>query len=391
MASAELYCDASATTPPLKEVLEAMEETYAHAWANPSSLHGHGLEAAEALERARQRMGQLLGVPSQDLLITSGATESVHLALLGAAAAQQPAQIVISAVEHPAVMAAAESLQRDGWQLTIWPVGPDGGLRMDLLEAMLAPPTRLVSLNWGQSEIGTLQPIVRIGEACRQRGIVLHTDATQLLSQGRPDWSRLPVDLLSGSAHKFRGPRGVGLLLHRPGVLQRPLLGGGGQQGGWRSGTESIALAAGMAEALAALPVYCPEDGREPPPGAAPQLRRWRDRLLDQLLQRDGVHAVGADPDHRLPHHLSLVVEAIGGGPASGRELVRQLSRQGIAASSGSACSSGRSQDSPVLAAIGVRPDLRRSGLRLSLGSWLTDSDLESIPERFDAARSACS
>ena len=146
-----------------------------------------------------------------------------------------------------------------------------------------------------------------------------------------------------------------------------------------------------MAEALAALPVYCPEDGREPPPGATPQLRGWRDRLLDQLLQRDGVHAVGADPDHRLPHHLSLVVEAIGGGPASGRELVRQLSRQGIAASSGSACSSGRSQDSPVLTAIGVRPDLRRSGLRLSLGGWLTDSDLDSIPERFDAARSACS
>ena len=109
MASAELYCDASATTPPLKKVLEAMQETYAHAWANPGSLHGHGLEAAEALERARQRMGQLLGVPSQELLITSGATESVHLALLGAAAAQQPAQIVISAVEHPAVVAAAES------------------------------------------------------------------------------------------------------------------------------------------------------------------------------------------------------------------------------------------------------------------------------------------
>ena len=146
-----------------------MQEVYAHAWANPSSLHGHGLAAAEALERARQRMVHLLGVPSQELLITSGATESVHLALLGAAAAQQPAQIVISAVEHPAVVAAAESLQSDGWQLKIWPVGPDGGLRMDLLDAMLAPPTRLVSLNWGQSEIGTLQPIIRIGEACRQR------------------------------------------------------------------------------------------------------------------------------------------------------------------------------------------------------------------------------
>ena len=390
MASAELYCDASATTPPLPGVLEAMQAVHRHAWANPSSLHGHGIAAAEALERSRQRIGAALGAASDELVITSGATESVHLALLGSAAISPPGRVVISAVEHPAVVAAAEALQSRGWDLQVWPVGPDGRLRMDLLDTMLDPPTQLVSLNWGQSEVGTLQPMLAIGAACRRRGILCHTDATQLLSQGRLDWSALPLDLLSASAHKFQGPRGVGVLLVRRDVLKQPLFGGGGQQQGWRSGTEATALTAGMAAALEVLPLHRPVNGSEAPAGVTPELRDCRDRLLHQLLERDGVQLTGAALDQRLPHHISLVVQDASGGAISGRELVRQLARHGLAASSGSACSSGRSQDSPVLTALGVPVPLRRSGLRLSLGPWLTADDLESIPARFDAARAAC-
>ena len=390
MALAELYCDASATTPPLPAVLEAMQAVYREAWANPSSLHGHGLAAAEMLERSRQRIGNALGAAADQLIVTSGATESVHLALLGTAARTSPARLVIGALEHPAVFAAADALRSQGWDVQIWPVGPDGHLRMDLLDAILEPPTRLVSLNWGQSEVGTLQPMLEIGDACRRRGIVCHTDATQLLSQARLDWNALPLDLLSGSAHKFQGPRGVGLLLFRHGVLQHPLFGGGGQQQGWRSGTEATALTAGMAEALDALPLHRPITGREAPAGVTPDLRPSRDRLLEQLLDREGVQLTGAGVDHRLPHHISLVVKDVSGGPISGRELVRQLARHGVAASSGSACSSGRSQDSPVLTAMDLPVSLRRSGLRLSLGPWLSADELESIPERFDAARAGC-
>ena len=367
-----------------------MQTVHRDAWANPSSLHGYGLAAAEALERARQKICMALGAVSDELVVTSGATESVHLALLGSTALKEPGRVVISAVEHPAVVAAAARLSQLGWQVQIWPVGPDGQLNMDLLEEMLAPPTQLVSLNWGQSEIGTLQPILQIGEACRRRGILCHTDATQLLSQARLDWRALPLDLLSGSAHKFQGPRGVGLLLTRPEVLQQPIFGGGGQQQGWRSGTEAIALTAGMAEALSALPPHHPITGNEAPAGLTPELRRCRDRLLDQLMERKGVQSTGAGPEQRLPHHISVVVSDADGQPVSGRELVRQLAMQGVAASSGSACSSGRSQDSAVLTAIDLPAPLRRSGLRLSLGPWLSEADLESIPRRFDAARAAC-
>ena len=390
MALAELYLDASATTPPLAAVLDAMQTVHRQAWANPSSLHGFGLAAAEALERARHKICTALGALSDELIVTSGATESVHLALLGSTALTQPGRVVISAVEHPAVVAAAKRLRILGWQVQIWPVGPDGRLKMELLEAMLAPPTQLVSLNWGQSEIGTLQPILQIGEACRRRGILCHTDATQLLSQARLDWGALPLDLLSGSAHKFQGPRGAGLLLTRSGVLQQPLFGGGGQQQGWRSGTEAIALTAGMAEALAALPEHHPITGSEAPAGVTSDLRRFRDRLLQQLLERDGVQSIGAGVEQRLPHHISVVVSHPSGQPVSGRELVRQFAVQGVAVSSGSACSSGRSQDSAVLTAIDLPAPLRRSGLRLSLGPWLSEGDLKSIPRRFDAARAAC-
>jgi cysteine desulfurase len=387
-AKADIYLDAAATTPPSADVIERIRVVQADTWANPSSLHGPGIRAADCLERSRQSIASALGAERDQLTFTSGATESVHLALLGTALKRDPARLVISAVEHPAVVAAARRLERQGWKLLQWPVDGDGLIRLELLETMLAPPTQLVSMIWGQSEVGALQPVLKVAQACRQRGITFHTDATQVIPQGLIRWHDHPIDLLSLSAHKLRGPRGVGLLLHRSDSVPDPLLGGGGQEGGIRSGTEPVALIAGMAEAMRGLPRFDPTV--HPVPPGNPSVRIQRDRLLERLLCMDGVHLLGPALQARLPHHISLLIGDRQGRPLSARAVVRAMARDGLACSSGSACHAGRTEDSPVLAAMGTAPAWRRSGLRLTLGTWLSDADLATVPDRLDAARQSC-
>lgn len=381
----EVYLDAAATTPPLPNVLRCMEQVQRDAWANPSSLHGPGLIAAEALGRSRAQIAAALNAESDQLIFTSGATESVHLALLGASSQQPAGRLVISSVEHPAVEAAARVLVQRGWSLERWPVDATGVLKLDQLDRLLAPPTRMVSLIWAQSEVGTLQPLLRIGGACRERGVVIHTDATQLLPQGLIDWSSLPIDLLSFSSHKLQGPRGVGLLLHRQGVILQPLQGGGGQEGGHRAGTEPVALIAGLAEALQILPRYNPFK-QSTPPGATPQLVHWRDRLQVQIEAIEGVKVLHWETTPRLPNHLACLITTAGGSPLPGRRLVRELSRLNVACSSGSACRSGTVQDSAVLSAMGVETALRQSLLRFSLGPWIDLEVLDQVSERLQLA-----
>tara|TARA_B100001109_G_scaffold246825_1_gene235956 strand:+ start:173 stop:1276 length:1104 start_codon:yes stop_codon:yes gene_type:complete len=366
-----------------------MDRIQKDAWANPSSLHGPGLIAAEALGRCRAQIAAALNAEQDQLIFTSGATESVHLALLGAMDQQPVGRLVISAVEHPAVEAAAQVLVQRGWVLERWPVDATGVLKLDQLDRLLAPPTRMVSLIWAQSEVGTLQPLLRIGAACRERGVLIHTDATQLLPQGLIDWSSLPVDLLSFSSHKLQGPRGVGLLLHRQGLIQQPMQGGGGQEGGLRAGTEPVALIAGLAEALQTLPHFDPFH-QSTPPGATPQLLGWRDRLQAQIEAIDGVTVLHGETTPRLPNHLACLITTAGGSPLSGRRLVRELARRNVACSSGSACRSGKVQDSAVLSAMGVETALRQSLLRFSLGPWIDLAVLDQVPERLQLAIRAC-
>lgn len=380
---AGLYLDASATTPPAPEVLAAMAVAQAEAWANPSSLHGPGLAAAEHLERARQQLAELLGCGRGRLVFTSGGTESIHLALLGAAAPiearEGPGRLVISAVEHPATVAAARQLEQRGWHVALAPVGREGLLDLDALAQLLAPPTRLVSLIWGQSEIGALQPIGAIGQLCRNAGVPLHVDAVQVLGHQSVTFDALPVDLLSAAAHKLQGPRGIGLLLVAPGMRLQPQIGGGGQEGGLRSGTEPVALAAGFAAALQLATGRLAAAGGHDPIGAL------RDRLLERLLALPGIRLSGPDPRQtpaaRLPHHLSLLVSNAAGVPLPGRALVRELAALGVACSSASACSSSGSRASAVLLALGLSELAAGSGLRLSLGPWLEAGDLEPVPE----------
>ena len=382
MGRPELYLDAAATTPPLPAVLAVMQQLQETAWANPSSLHGAGLAAAEALERARWCMSKRFGVGADQLIVTSGATESVHLALLGSAAGLAPGRLVISAVEHPAVIAAAQQLEALGWSVAEWPVDGQGVVRLDQLDRLLSAPTRLVSLIAAQGEVGALQPVIEVASACRERGIVIHSDATQLVPQGSFPFEQLGVDLMTLSAHKFRGPRGVGLLIRAPGVALSPLQGGGGQEHGLRSGTEPVALVSGMAEALVALPSFDPVT-HHVPPGCSTQIRRQRDQLLERLLELPQLQLCGPALDQRLPHHIALLVKTADGQPLPGRDLVRRLAAAGVACSSGSACSSGNSSDSAVLTAMGIPVPERQSGLRLTLGPWLSDQDLDAVPGRF--------
>ena len=384
------YLDAAATTPPAAAVLAAMVEAQELAWANPSSTHGFGLAAAEALERSRERIATLLGTVADQVILCSGGSEAIHLALLGLAADLEPGRLVISTVEHPATLAAAAQLQRHGWEVAAVPVDRRGVVDLAALPVLLRPPTRLMSVIWGQNEVGTLQPINAIGRLCREARVLLHVDAVQVVGHLPVRLDQLPVDLLSCAAHKLQGPRGIGALLLRPGLRLSPLIGGGGQEGGRRGGTEPVVLAVGFAQALAlAQERLQAHDGHDP-------LGPLRDGLLERLLAMEGIRLSGPavdDPLGRLPHHLSLLVADSSGQPMSGRQLVRALWREGYAVSSGSACSSGRGAGaggpapSPVLLALGYGAAEAASGLRFSLGPWLGPSDLEDVPAALARAR----
>ena len=362
-----------------------MDAVHGEAWANPSSLHGFGLAAGERLERSRQRIAEILGCTANQVIVTSGGTESIHMALLGVSADGPPGRLVISSVEHPATVAAAAQLQRRGWQVERCPVDHLGVVDLEALESLLKPPTRLLSLIWGQSEVGTLQPIEAIGRRCREAGVLLHVDAVQVVGHQPVDFNQLPIDLLSLAAHKLQGPRGIGVLVVRSDLMLKPFIGGGGQESGRRGGTEPVALVAGLAMALE----LC--HGRLLAHGGRDPVANLRDGLLDRLLLLPGVQLSGPDPrdptgPRRLPHHISLLMAAPGGKPLSGRRLVQTIWQQGYAVSSGSACSSGRGANpwgmapSPILQAMGFADPVAASGLRISIGPWLTAEDLEGVP-----------
>ena len=382
-----LYLDACATSPLAPEALEAMEQAWREAWGNPSSLHSFGVAAAERLERCRGQLAADLGADPQEVVWCSGGSEAIQTALLGSADLLEPGRLLISAVEHPATEAAGAVLSKRGWQVERLPVDRQGVVCLEALKALLVPPTRLVSLIWGQSEVGSLQPVAAVGALCRERGIRFHVDGVQVLGHESIDWGVLPVDLLSGAAHKLQGPRGIGVLLVRSGVPLMPLI-GGVQEGGRRGGTEPVALAAGFAAALSLCRLRLEAHGGQDP------IASLRDSLWSELQAVPGVELLGPDPQdrqRRLPHHLSLLVRTDQASPLPGRSLVRALAKRGVACSSGSACSArspaaqrqdgGSPGGSRVLLAMGYSPEEAAGGLRLSLGPWLHPEDLATVPE----------
>jgi len=372
-----LYLDACAAAPPHPLVLAAMAEHQADYWANPSSLHSAGLMAADLLERSRLEFAALFGLTKGEVIFTSGGTEANNLALFGVCRRLSPGRLLLSPLEHQSVKAAAAQLRLEGWQIELLPVDQQGVVKLEELGKLLEPPTRLLSLVWGSAEVGTLQPMAAVAELCKAKGVLLHSDAVQVAGEVLVDLEAIPVDLLSLSAHKFQGPRGVGALLLADGVELQPQIHGGGQEGGHRSGTEPVILAAGMVKALE-LRQTCQ-------PHPAEHLAQLRDHLMKHLLPLIGVRLSGpSNPKHRLPHHLSLLLSSPEGVPLSGRSMVRAMARGGVACSSGSACSSGKEIANSNLLALGLSDAEAASGLRFSFGPWLEPADLDELPALFE-------
>ena len=365
----QIYLDYSAATPPRDEAIAVMQAVMIEHWGNPSSLHQWGNRAATVMERARMQVADLLNAPLDSIIFTSGGTEADNLSIMGVARRYlQPQHLIISSVEHSAIAEPVRSLEQWGWQVTRLPVNRQGQVNPLDLQAALQDNTVLVSVVYGQSEVGTLQPIEALGRITRDHGALFHTDAVQVAGRLPLDVQRLPVDLLSISSHKIYGPQGAGALYIRPGVELSPLLRGGGQELKLRSGTQAVPSIAGFGVAA--------ELAAQEMPTETLRLIQLRDRLFDQLADVLELASTG-DRRCRLPHHVSFCIIPADGERVSGKTLVRQMNLAGIAISAGSACHSGKLNPSPILQAMGYGDRAAKSGIRLTLGRQTTAADID--------------
>ncbi|MBK7782242.1 MAG: cysteine desulfurase [Ardenticatenia bacterium] len=365
-----VYMDCSATTPVDPEVLEAMLPYFSEVFANPSGAYSLGRQARRALEEARATVAGILGCRPEEVVFTSGGSESDNLALRGAARAMRDAgrgaHCLSGPIEHEAILATFHDLEaHEGFDLTVLDVDHHGQVAVDQVVAAVRPDTVLLSLMLANNEVGSLQPVAAIGAALRPRGILVHTDAVQAGAWVDLDVDRLNVDLLSLSAHKFYGPKGVGVLYVREGTPLVSCQTGGGHEFGRRAGTENVAGAVGLARALELT-----QSDRE---AACIRAAGLRDRLISGLAAIDGVVLTG-HPTERLAGHASVCVAGV---PADA--LILGLDMRGICASSGSACSSGKVAASHVLTAMGVDAELARGALRLSLGRHTSAEDVDHV------------
>ncbi len=377
MHSTPIYMDNQATTRTDPPVLEAMLPFFTETYGNPASTtHGFGWSAKEAVAKARDSIASALGARAREIVFTSGATESNNLAIRGLAErVRRKGNHVVSVVaEHPSVLDPLEKLGRRGFEITLLPVipAPDpeaGRILPDDIAAAIRDDTLLVSVMLANNEIGTLQPLEEIGRICKQRGVLLHSDATQAVGKVPVDVNRLGVDLLSFSAHKIYGPKGIGALYVRrrgPTVRLEPLLDGGGHEGGLRSGTLNVPGIVGFARAL--------ELCQEEMPAEADRLRSLRNRLYQGILAATtGVELNGpalAPPEWRLPGNLNLSFAGL-----EGETLL--LDVKDLALSSGSACTSAKPEPSHVLRALGIGDQRTRNSLRFGLGRFNTPEEVE--------------
>lgn len=365
-----VYLDHAATSPLRAEALEAMLPILTETWGNPSSPHAVGRKARAALDGARESLAHHLNADHREIVFTSGGTEAINLAIKGAAWAGKATgnRIVVSAVEHHAVLNSAKYLEKFGFEVVTLPVDRYGRVDADQLTAALNDKTILVSLQLANNEVGTLQPIAELVRHARaQKTALIHVDAVQAGAYLDIDVRSMDVDLLSLAAHKFEGPRGAGLLWLRRGTAILPQMHGGTQERYRRAGTEDVAAAVGMA---AAYELACSERAET---GA--RLRRQRDRLREALVALPDVEVTG-HPRSRLPGLLSVVV-----GGLDGDTLVLALDLEGICCSTGSACTTGSTEPSHVLTAMGFPDDEARGALRLSLGRTTTDGEVDRAAE----------
>lgn len=372
---AVIYADNAATTRLRQEALEAMLPYFTEQYGNASTLYHLGRQAHRALEQARKTVANGIGAGPMELCFTSGGTESDNWAVRGTMyrlKKQRKTHLITSVIEHHAVLHCAERLEKEGFSVTYLPVTGEGAVRPEDLEAAIRPETGLVSVMYANNETGVIQPVDALAGICRKRGILFHTDAVQAAGILPIDVKRQKIDLLSMSAHKFGGPKGIGVLYIHRGALPENLLEGGGQERGHRSGTENVASAVGMAAAFSCALQEMEEK--------AARLRRMRDEIEKLLLEIPGSRVNGGGAE-RLPGTLNISFEGV-----DGQSLLLNLDLLGVAASSGSACNSGSMTPSHVLLAMGVPYRTAHGSLRLSFGS---ENREEEVPVIAEAVRKA--
>ena len=368
-----IYADNAATTKMSRTAMDTMIKCMEETYGNPSSLYRTGQRAKEVLEEAREKVAKVINASPREILFTSGGSEADNQAILSAAALglkKGKKHIISSAFEHHAVLHTLAKLEKEGFEITLLDVHEDGLVRPEELEKAIRDDTCLVTIMFANNEIGTIQPIREIGAICRERGILFHTDAVQAVGHLPIDVIADNIDLLSASAHKFHGPKGVGFLYAKKGIALTNLIEGGAQERGKRAGTENVPGIMAMAAAL--------EEAAKCMDETSPKVKAMRDRLIDGLSQIPH-SALNGDRVKRLPSNANFCFEGI-----EGESLLLLLDEKGISASSGSACTSGSLDPSHVLLAIGRVHDVAHGSLRLSLGENTTEEEVDYIIKSVD-------
>ena len=370
-AKRKVYADNAATTAVSEEVLEAMLPFYKEVYGNPSSLYELGQQAKAPLEQARADVAACLGAKPNEIYFTSCGSESDNWAIKGAARAQRrkhgKTHIITSAFEHHAVLHTCQALEKDGFTVTYLPVHEDGLVRPEELSAAITDDTALVTIMYANNEIGTIQPIEELGRICKERGVLFHTDAVQAVGNVHIDVKAQNIDMLSLSGHKIHAPKGVGALYIRSGVLIENFMDGGAQERGRRAGTENVAQIVGLATAI--------KRATDTIDQRIARLTPMRDKLIDGILKIDRSRLNGSR-EHRLPGNASFCFQGV-----EGESLLLLLDMHGISGSSGSACTGGSLDPSPVLLSIGLPHEVAHGSLRLSFGDYNTMEDIDYILE----------
>ncbi len=361
-----VYLDHNATTPLHPEVLEAMLPYYKEAFGNPSTIYSFGQETRKATDEAREKVANLIGASPEEIIFTSGGTEANNLALKGVAAAleKKGRHIITSSIEHHAVLSTLEYLEKRGYTVSFLPVDEHGWLDPKEVEEAITSQTALISVMHANNEVGTIEPIAKIGEIARRAGIYFHTDAVQTIGKIKVNVDDLKVDLLSLSAHKFYGPKGAGALYVRKGTRIHPLLHGGYQERRRRAGTENVAGIVGLGKAAEIASNEMVQQSRRE--------SNLRDRLEKMIGENINHCRLNGHPTRRLPNTLNISFEFI-----EGESLILNLDLKGVAVSTGSACTSGSLEPSHVLMAMGVAPEIAQGSIRFSLGRDNQKEDID--------------
>ena len=375
-----IYADNAATTKISQTAMQAMISAMENSYGNPSSIHQIGMAANDALQTAREQIARCLGCMPKEIFFTSGGTESDNQAIVSAAmlgAKQNKRHIISTAFEHHAVLHTLRRLKEQGFEIQLLDVGAEGNITAAQVEEAIRPDTCLVTVMFANNEIGSILPIAEIGEVCRAHGVLFHTDAVQAAGHIPVNVREQNIDMLSLSAHKFHGPRGIGALYVKRGIELTSLMEGGGQERGKRPGTENLPAIMGMAAALKEECSLMEEN--------AARVAAMRDRLLQGLFQIP-YSILNGPRDNRLPGNVNFCFEGV-----SGESLLLLLDSKGICASSGSACASGALDPSHVLLALGLAPEIAQGSLRISLDISNTEEEidymLEVIPQVVEQLR----